>query len=405
MRTLKIVKYLRNFGWEPIVYAPSNAHYPYIDASNENDIPKNLRIIRRPIIEPFKAFKLISGRKKDQPLNSIVQVRDREPSFIDKFSIWLRGNFFIPDARFLWIKPSVKFLVKFVKENQVDAIFTDGPPHTNTYIGNLLSKKTGIPWLSDYQDPWTQVDYYKMLRIGKFADKKHKKMEQECLQSASKITIASPTWKIDLESIGAQNVDVIYYGYDESDFKKLKKEASDYFDIVHTGLLGIDRHPREFIKILAEKKFSRPIRLLLAGQIDVEIKDELKEQEDVLKVEILGTVSRKEALQLATNADLLLLPLNKAENAHGRLPGKLYEYLRTYNPILGLGPTKSDAATIIQSTGTGICLEYEDKSGQEDFLRKLINQETTLQPKRDEIESFSNYNQTRQIANYLDLIT
>ncbi len=405
LRTLKIVKYLRNFGWEPIVYAPSNAHYPYTDVNNETEIPENVRVIRRPIVEPFKIFKFLSGRKKNQPLNSIVQVRDREPSLIDKFGIWLRGNFFIPDARSLWIKPSVKFLVKFVKENPVDAIFTDGPPHTNTYIGNLLRKKTGIPWLSDYQDPWTQVDYYKMLRIGRRADRRHRKMEQECLNNANKITIASPTWKRDIESIGAKDVDVIYYGYDEEDFKELRKEKSTYFDIVHIGLLGIDRHPQEFLEVLSERKFAKPVRLLLAGQIDIKVKTMLNELEGSFEIEILGTLSRKEALQLATNADLLLLPLNKAENADGRLPGKLYEYLRTHNPILALGPTGGDAASIIKSTGTGICVEYEDKTGQEDLLKKLIQEKNFFSPNREEIEKFSNFNQTKKIAKYLDQIT
>lgn len=386
------------------MYAPSNAHYPYVDTSNELDVPEHLQIIRKPILEPFRIFKFLSGRKKDQPLNSIVQVRDRKPSVIDKMGIWLRGNFFIPDARSFWIKPSVKFLLKFLKENPIDAIFTDGPPHTNTYIGNLVSKKTGIPWLSDYQDPWTQVDYYKMLRIGKSADRKHKKMEQECFKQASKITIASPTWKKELESIGAENVDVIYYGYDETDFKALKKEDSDHFDIVHIGLLGIDRHPQEFFELLSKMELSKPVRLLLAGQIDIQVEDALNSLEGNFKLEILGTVSRKEALQLAKNADLLLLPLNKAENAQGRLPGKLYEYLRTYNPILALGPVKGDAAAIIHSTGTGICLEYEDKSAQEDLLKKLMTEEKPFNPNLKEIESFSNYNQTKQVAAYLDQI-
>ncbi len=405
LRTLKIVKYLQNFGWEPIVYAPSNAHYPYTDDKNSSDIPDNIRVIKKPIVEPFKTFKFLTGRKKEEPLNSIVQVRDREPSVIDKFSIWVRGNFFIPDARSLWIKPSVKFLTKFVRDNQVDAIFTDGPPHTNTYIGNLLKRNTGLPWLSDYQDPWTQVDYYKMLRIGKRADQKHKAMEQECFHRADKITIASLTWARDLEAIGATDVDVVYYGYDEDDFKDLKKEKSDFFDIVHIGLLGIDRHPIEFFEVLAKNKFSRTPRLLLAGQVDIEVRNSVEKLASNCKVEILGTVHRTEALQLAKNADLLLLPLNKAENANGRLPGKLYEYLRTQNPILGLGPSASDAARIIRTTGTGECFEYADSSGQEDFLMRLMNDQSVFNPKMSEIERYSNLNQTKMVAHFLDQIS
>lgn len=404
LRTLKIVKYLRSFGWEPIVFVPANAHYPYLDQENKKDIPKDLTVLRHPILEPFKIFKFLSRRKKDQPLNSIVQVRDRKASTIDKFGIWIRGNFFIPDARSLWIKPSVKFLADYLKDNPVDAIFSDGPPHTNTYIANQVKKRTGIPWLADFQDPWTQVDYYQMLSIGSRAHRIHSKMEQECFTNANKITIASPSWKSDLESIGAQNVDVVYYGYDEDDFKNLKKESSEYFDIVHIGLLGIDRHPQELIKILAETKFSKPIRLMLAGQIDISIEQELNELKSNAVIKILGTIGRKEALQLAFDADLLLLPLNKAENANGRLPGKLYEYLRTYNPIMALGPTESDASKILTKTKTGICIEYQEQEKQKDLLKELINGEVVFETDAMEIERFSNLSQTKKIAIYLNQI-
>ncbi len=254
LRTLKIVKYLQHFEWEPIVYAPLNADYPFLDSNNEQDIPKNIKVIKKPIIEPFKAFKFLSGRGAGNQLNSIVHVRDKKISWIDKIGIWIRGNCFIPDARSLWIKPSTKFLLKFLEKNPVDAIFTDGPPHTNTCIANLLKKKTGIPWLSDYQDPWTQVDYYQMFSIGKYAHRIHSRMEQECFVNADKITIVSPSWKSDLERIGAKDVEVIYFGYDEADFKDLKRKESEYFDIVHIGLLGIDRHVKEFINILSKSE-------------------------------------------------------------------------------------------------------------------------------------------------------
>ena len=402
LRTLKIVKYLRNFGWEPIVYVPSNAHYPYLDQENEKDVPEDLTILRKPILEPFKMFKLITGRGKNQPLNSIVQVREKKFSLLDKLGIWIRGNFFIPDARAFWIRPSVKFLVSYLKDHPVEAIFTDGPPHTNTYIANKVKQKTGIPWLSDYQDPWTQVDYYSMLSIGKRADRIHKSMEQECFQNADKITIASPRWKKDLEDIGAKNVEVIYYGYDESDFKELKKEPSEYFDIVHIGLLGIDRYPEGFFQVLESFNDSK-LRLVLAGQVDVEVLKGLQKLKNV-KVDFRGTIPRKDALQLAMNADLLLLPINKAENARGRLPGKLYEYLRTYNPILAFGSTAGDAAQIIKKTETGVTIGYDDSENQKEFLRALIDGTFSLSPDKKEIASFSNENQTKKIAQFLDEI-
>ncbi len=404
LRSLKITKYLRNFGWEPIVYHPSNAHYPYLDKGNMKDIPEGITTLKRPILEPFKTFKIITGRKHNEPLNSIVEIKENKNKVLDKIGIWIRGNFFIPDARSLWIRPSYRFLSKFISNNQMDAIFTDGPPHTNTYIGYLLKKKTGIPWLSDYQDPWTQVDYYEKMLIGKRADRIHHRMEQECIQLADKLTIASPTWKKDLETIGAKNVDVVYYGFDESDFGDLKKQKDEHFQIVHTGLLGNDRNPASLIKSIETIETDRKIRLLLVGSVDINVLKELKAICKKVEVLHLGTVSRGEAIQHAKNADLLILPLNKAKNAKGRLPGKLYEYLRTYNPILALGPEDGDAAQILNQTQSGTCIEYSDFQRQKEVVECILQGKSPFKPRRDKIQFYSNENQTGLIAGYLDQI-
>jgi hypothetical protein len=406
LRSLKIVKYLRQFGWEPVVHIPENADYPVIDQGGFKDIPEGIEILQQKVLEPFKLFKLITGRKQEDSLNSIVQVKTKKNNLLDDVGIWIRGNFFIPDARSLWVKPSVKSLSKYLKEHKVDAIFSDGPPHTNNRIAYHISKKFDIPWLADFQDPWTQADYYQMMKITNWGHQIHRKMEQEVFQQASKITIASPSWKQDLEAIGARNVDVIYYGYDEDDFKELKsRNNKDTFDIVHIGLLGTDRYPDKLMPILSEIVSEKPIRILLAGQVDIEVQQKLNsDTQNNIIIENLGFIQRKDALQLAFDADLLLLPLNKAENAKGRLPGKLYEYLRTYNPILALGISNGDAAEIVRKCNCGDCFEYENRHSIKDFISGLYNTTKEITPLKKEIAQFSNENQTMKIADYLNKI-
>jgi len=410
LRTLKFVKYLRNFGWEPIVYAPKDADYPYYDENNFKDIPEGVITIRKKITEPFAAFKLLSGRKKDDPSNPVYA--KKKSSIIDDFAIWIRGNFFIPDARSLWIKPSVRFLKKYLQENPVDAILTDGPPHTNTVIGLKLSKSLGIPWLADFQDPWTQVDYYKLMKITKWADKKHRKLEQETFRTAKKITIASPTWAKDLESIGAKNVDVIYYGYDEDDFKNIAatKQNIDGINIIHAGILGTDRNPEGFfeaLKIFIQKypEYKDKIKLKFAGIVDFTVKESIKKYglEDNL-VE-LGNIPRIEALKLMINSTIQLLPVNKAENAKGRLPGKLYEYLRAMKPVLALGPVDSDVASILNETGSGKTFEYTDVNSILEYLEGIIITKKFTPPDYEKIKKFDVKNQTKKVAEFLDNIT
>lgn len=410
-RCLKFAKYLKKYGWEPVIYTAKNAQYPYLDDSNFKHIPEGITILRRKILEPFNLFKFISGRKKEAVLTNPVQVRDKKQKFIDKLSIWIRGNFFIPDARFLWIKPSVRFLSKYLSENKIDVILSDGPPHTNTAIACKTSQKFNIPWLADFQDPWTQVDYYKEFMLTKFADRRHRRMEQEAFKTAKKMTIASPTWKKDLESIGAKNVNVIFWGYDEDDFENLHADKKDKFIISHAGLFGHDRNPRELFKAIKDiksenKVFAEKLQIKLAGPVDYSVKQEITKAGLDENTEYLGSIPRNDALQLTLDSSLLLIPLNKADNVMGRIPGKLFEQMRSKVNILCLGPKGSDVENILKETKTGQNFEYSDYEGMKKYILNLFQYfiENKPYPESKSIEVYSVENQVKKVAGYLNEI-
>ncbi|MDD2564263.1 MAG: glycosyl transferase family 1 [Salinivirgaceae bacterium] len=409
-RCLKFAKYLRDFGWEPIIYTADNAQYPYFDETNFIHIPEGITILKQPIWEPYSMFKIASGRKASSSMNNPVHVRDKR-SWVDNLAIWIRGNFFIPDARKFWIKPSVKYLSAWLKENPVDAILSDGPPHTNTEIACRLPRKFDIPWLADFQDPWTQVDYFKLLKLTPWAYRKHSNMEQMALKTAKKTTIASPTWKRDLESIGAHNVDVIFWGYDEQEFQKTEQKLDTKFSITHAGLLGFDRLPETLFKILGELKSENPqfaadLKIDFPGSVDYSIVEELKKNNLFENCWLPGNISRINAIERTFNSQILLLPLNKAENAQGRIPGKLFECMRAKRPILCLGPETSDVKTIIESTKTGMSFHYDDYDGIRKFITDkynlFLNNENIVTPL--ELEQYSVRNQTAKIAEYLNSI-
>ncbi len=410
-RCLKFAKYLKKMGWEPIIYTAKDAQYPYLDDSNFKHIPEGITVLKGKIIEPFNLFKIISGRKKDAVLTNPVQVRDKKQKIIDKLSIWIRGNFFIPDARSLWIRPSVKLLTQYLKENPVDAIISNGPPHTNTVIAYKLSEKLNIPWLADYQDPWTQIDYHNEFMLTKFAERKHEKMEQKAFKIAKKTTIASPSWKKDLESIGAKNVDVIFWGYDEEDFKDFKTNKNDEFIISHAGLFGHDRNPIQLFKALKDLKqenklFAEKLKIKLAGPIDYSVKQAIEDANLTENTEFLGSIPRNDALQLTLNSSLLLLPLNKADNAMGRIPGKLFEQMRSYNPILCLGPKGSDVENIISETKTGKSFIYSDYEGIKQYILEVFNNFTNKNSQQNtpNILDYSVENQVNKLSSYLSEI-
>lgn len=411
-RCLKFAKYLRCFGWEPVIYTALDAQYPYFDQSNQKHVPKDLTVLKQPIIEPFNLFKRLTGRKKHEAMSNPVHVREPKNKLINQLSIWIRGNFFIPDARCLWIKPSVRYLTNYLKNNPVDAILSDGPPHTNTAIACKVSQKTNTPWLADFQDPWTQVDYYKFLKLTRWADNKHRRMEQESFKTARKITIASPTWGKDLESIGATNVSPVFWGYDEDDFNELEQNLHTKFSISHAGILGFDRKPDTLFKVLHDlknetEKFAEDLELLFAGMIDYSVKESLKQHKLEENTNLPGTISRPEALKLTLNSQLLLLPLNKTENAKGRIPGKLFECMRSHRPILCLGPNGSDVEQIITGCNAGESFEYDDYEGLKNFITKYYRQfqKNKIKNINNNINQYSVKNQTRKIADYLNEIS
>jgi hypothetical protein len=412
LRCLKIAKYIREFGWEPVIYTAKDAQYSVLDESNFKHVHPDTTILRHPIIEPFNFYKMITGRKKDAPLLNVLNANEGKTGLMHAISVWVRSNFFIPDARSLWIGPSVKFLLKYLKENSVDAIFTDGPPHTNTMIANIIKEKTGIPWLADFQDPWTQVDYYQLLKLTKWADRKHRRMEQRVFKNADKITIVSPSWKRDLESIGAKNVGVIPWGYDEEDFDGEQVEPDKKFLISHLGLLGSDRNPDLLFRVICELCVEEPgfkdaIELRLIGSVDFSVKEAAGKFNVLEYVKFESQIPRKESLRLMRKSQLLLLLLNKADNAQGRIPGKLFEYMRAGRPILCFGPAGCDVENILKETNAGINIQYDNYDLIKNTLRSLYRKflANELATNKSSIEKYSIRNLTGQIAGFLQEIT
>jgi hypothetical protein len=408
LRCLKFAKYLTRLGWDVTVFTAEDAHYPAIDHTNDNDIPENLKVIKQKIWEPYSVYKLITGQKKDANVNNVFYARDKKTGLLHKFSVWVRSNFFIPDARCFWVQPSVKKLQSYLKENPVDVILSNGPPHSNTRIATLIKKKTGIPWLADFQDPWSQVDYFRMLRLTKWGLRKHLRLEQEAFQAADKITIVSPTWKRDLEKIGAQNVSVLEWGYDPDDYKDLKRKPHKKFNIAHIGILGHDRNPIVLFKVLSElisenQNFREDFELSLVGQVDNSVRDTIAAFGLSKYTHDHGYVSRHDALQLTINSHILLLPLNQQDNVMGRIPGKLFEYLAVQRPIIVLGPKGSDSAKITESTNSGKSFSYKDASIKAHIL-KLYEQYKSgvLEVQQNNIERYSHENLIASISKELE---
>ena len=376
-RWLKFVKYLRNYGWEPVVYTPENPEAPAIDHSLEKDIPENLTVIKTRIWEPYSVYKQFVGRKKEDSIKAGFLSEKKSPSFTEKISIWIRGNFFIPDARKFWIKPSVRFLENYLKKNPVDAMVSTGPPHSMHLIALGVKEKLGIPWLADFRDPWTNIDFYDKLMLTRWSDKKHRKQEKKVLGNADKVVTVSQNWARDFIKIVDRPVEVITNGFDPEDFVGLQIKPQQNFEMVHLGSMNKDRNPDVLWQALAEfcsenKDFKQQLKILLIGQTDHTVVESIRKYGLDHQTEKISYLPHKEAMERAANAVVLLLPLNNTPNVDGIIPGKLFEYLALHRPILCIGPENGDSAWIILDCKAGYVHHFGDKEGIINSVKHLF---------------------------------
>lgn len=374
-RWLKFVKYLRNFGWEPVVYTPENPEYPAIDNSLLKDIPQGIEIVRTPIWEPYSFYKKLVGAKKTERINAGFLSEKKRPGLAERFSIWLRGNFFIPDARKFWINPSIKFLVKYLKQHPVDAIVSTGPPHSMHMIALGVKKRTGLPWLADFRDPWTNIDFYHELMLSSWADRKHHKQEMSVLKKADEVVVISNSMKTDFLKLLKRDYSVITNGYDQDDIAGVDVKIDERFSVAHIGTMVKTRNPLLLWEVLSEEvlkdtDFANDLEIKLVGSVDYSVTESLEAAGLGNYVNRISYVPHNEVVKIQQQSQVLLLLINDTPNAKVILPGKFFEYMAARRPILCIGPRDGDAAEVILETNAGYVSEKDDKES----IRKAINE-------------------------------
>lgn len=411
-RWLKFVKYLRLYGWEPVVYTPENPEPPAFDESLFRDLPDNLNVVTQPIWEPYQFYRKLIGAKKDERINAGFLSEKKAPGLTQKFSIWLRGNFFIPDARKFWIKPSIKFLIKYLKQNPVDAIISTGPPHSMHMIALGVKKSTSLPWLADFRDPWTNIDFYDQLMLSSFADYRHRKMEQQVIKNADRLVTVSQNWEDDFIKLGASNTTVITNGFDPSDFPSVSLNKPLKFTLTHIGSLNKDRNPEFLWKIIAKLvneniELRNDIQIRFIGKTDISVFESLDKYGLEEFTEKIEYIPHDKALQLSADSAVLLLLINNTPNALGIIPGKVFEYLASGRPILCIGPNEGDSSKIINETNAGIVVDFNDEINLQNAILKLYEnyRNGKFAKHLDKIDKFSRKNLTGDIAQILNEIT
>ena len=417
-RWVKFAKYLPAEGWEPVIYTPENPEYTAIDHTLEAEVSPDLEVIRTPITEPYDIYRKLMGRGASTDMKTltagaaggaVTEISSGRKTLKQRVSLWIRANLFVPDPRKGWVKPSVKFLTKYLKEHPVDAIVTTGPPHSMHLIGLELHRKLGTPWVPDFRDPWSRMYYLKHLPMTKATWRKLKRQEQEVLDGCTTVLAVTSLVQEEFQAQTKTPVAMITNGYDAADFRGPAPEPDGWFNLVHTGLFAADGNPVTLWKVLGSMPpaFKAKLRIRLCGKVDAEVMQAIEAEGLKENVITLGYLDHAAAVREQRLATVLVLPLRNDPQYRPILPGKLFEYLAARRPILGIGQSDGAMARVIEEAGAGVTADWDDAAAMKTFLENAWESfcRGGVPATDGNIEKYSRESTAKALARLLDSIT
>ena len=411
-RILKFVKYLPEFGWEPVVLTvKEDADFPARDPSLSTEIPPGIQVYRTPIFEPYNFYRKFTGQKKESPTDIANLTQEKKGSLADRLSDGIRATFFIPDARCFWKQFAVKKGLQIIREQTMDLLFSSAPPYTCHLIANALKKKTGLPWIADFRDSWVgwlstpSRWFLPRMMDGYF--------ERSVLEKSDRIVTVTQGVKEDLLSrnpqINSKKWRLITNGFDSEDFKSFPKHLKDdVFTLTYTGSLYGNRNPRILIEALGalleeRAEIRKTVRLQFVGRVEDRLKKDFSHLGDV--IEVIPYVPHTESIRYLLNASALLLVIDDAPQNRGILTGKLFEYIGARKPILALAP-EGEAADLIRQLNVGRVVSPTDTMKVKDNLLDYYTQwkegKLAIRPSRKAIQRLDRRVLTENLAAVFD---
>ena len=398
-RWLKFVKYLQDFDVEPVVYTVQDPKYALMDETLEKEIPKNITILKQPIWEPNNLLTLFKSKQQKTSAGFL----NPDPSFLEKQLQYIRANYFIPDARKFWIKPSIKYLSEYLKNNKVDVIITTGPPHSLHLIGMELKRRFPIKWISDFRDPWTDIDYFHQLPLTEKAIQKHKELEKKVLQQPDVVIVIGKTMKEKFDKFN-KNIQIISNGFD-GEIAASEGELDNKFSITHIGLMNADRNPKILWEVLSEmisenSEFAKNLEIKLIGEVAKEVKTHIADSKLEKMTQYINYVPHHKVMEYQRSTQVLLLAVNNVLSAKGIITGKIFEYLQANRPIVAIAPKNGDLAEIIDKTNAGFVVDFDDKENLKKTILDLYKKYKGGELKVDtnNIEQYQRKNLTSKLA-------
>lgn len=344
-RWLRLIRCLTDRGIDLSVVCSLGGDYPYSDPSLLAKVPPAVRVIRAQAPNMSALWQRLTRKQAELPYGNIDPA---SMSLLARALVYIRINFIIPDLRVFWNPAAYRAAIKELKHRPYDAVITTGPPHSSHLIGYRLKRETGIPWFTDFRDPWLDIHYLKLNPPCLLARMVHSYLQKKILRGSNGNFIISEAIA---EALPEAPKTILYNGYDPLDFEGLSYEPASMLRIKYVGQLTAGQDPGLILELCA--RLQRRFELSFIGtglnatqtfQLRQSLGDRLR---------CVSFLPHREALQEMVNSELLLLIINDYEGNAGMLTTKLFEYLAARSPILCIGPTDGAAARVIRDTESG----------------------------------------------------
>ncbi len=406
---LNITRHLPEFGWEPIILTVENETFTVKDESLLKEVRPDMLVIKTRAFEVFNLYRRFIGKKKHDALSVSETMSTDNKGFRHRLSLWVRMNFFIPDARIGWYFSAVRggkrlitSLKKTTRNDQpIQAIISIGTPHSTHLIGKRLGKLFDIPHVPFFSDPWTTISYYRHFKRNSLAERLDHYFEKSVLENAKKaifVTRNTCNEYIQKYTFLKDKTRVLYWGYNEdafSDMDQLSAPPDDNEILLHAGNLFDYQNPVNFWTTIRQRIDSgRKMILRFTGTVGTGIKKSINDNHLSEYCEYPGFLPYSRLIkELNAATYLLVCPYDSRH-----VPGKLFEYLRIGKPIIAFCDDNNEVRDILDETGAGMLFPY-NSPGLEFFNR--INEFRT---DNASVKQYDRYNIARELSKILDCI-
>ncbi|MBM2814814.1 MAG: glycosyl transferase, group 1 [Ignavibacteria bacterium] len=415
-RVLKHIKYLPEFGWNPVVLTVSNGQFPARDESLLSQIPENIIVVRTKIYEPYSLYRKFTGKKSSTPIDvNVIKKEGQKRSTKEKISELIRGTFFIPDARIGWLPTAKEAALDIIRKHNINAIYSSSPPYTCSLIARAAKRRTGLPWIAGFRDPWTEfLTTPNRWLIPQLIDKH---LERSVFSEATSIECAWEGITKDAlrkyPELDAKKFHHVPNGFDSSDFPKAEYKPNQKFTVTYTGSMYGRRNPQSFFEaieklLLAGKIKADEVCLRFIGRFGAEVEEMFAKASFLDSIEIISYLPHDESLRYLMQSDCLLLVVDEAKESREIVPGKVYEYVGVRRPIIAVAPRESAIAELMLETGSGMVAHQSEIDAIADIFLKYYQNwkegNNNFAPDQSKINKYERREAAGSLAGILDTI-